>query len=648
MFFISLLPLLLCARAASDPGRPSLAVDLPSYLSTSDLLWDWSAASSDPLAPTRWFQGAYIGNGLLGALVTCSEANGTTPSLRIDVGRTDLWVRAQRQPIGWLTVSPFASPLVRVRMRLVLSNATLLVDLTLANGDGVQFMLFINAADPAGPLGVLCLFVTTLTGGADPLILSWTPDTSGNFANTTVSRGAVSGNPWGTDIEYYTQGGARDASGDGGTYTTAFTNFNEDCGQTLILAVASDQRSPATWSSRAAAVAAVAAGVDATVEGLQGASSGWWADFWGGSWLSFDSNGGAPLVTALESFTHIANYRYASAARFAMHDLMGPWGPGGPGKYGTTYCLGPWCQYCWDMNQQVMLYLPTPANRGALLARPALDMLPSALNGSWYSIYGSNGPAGGTNLLWWLAAVARYCSHHGDDDRALAQLLPALRGMLSNSGLRNGTADGLLHVEGCISPEYPMHRANDCSYDLAIFHWAAETALALATAGDPSDPALPIYADIASRLAPLPIDSTTGSYEVAAGVPFAVPHRHYSHLLAVYDLGLNEPAATMAASLDVWWNITCAGPQAHGPDYMGDDECRGFTQAAMGAMSNRLNRTKGALGNLTSYLRLVGLPNGVRREPRKQRPPFARRPFLYNPPPTHTHNFYAHFRADVW
>jgi hypothetical protein len=44
----------------------------------------------------------------------------------------------------------------------------------------VDFQLFINADDPTGPLGVLCLFVSTLTGGADPLIFSWTPDTSGN------------------------------------------------------------------------------------------------------------------------------------------------------------------------------------------------------------------------------------------------------------------------------------------------------------------------------------------------------------------------------------------------------------------------------------------------------------------------------------
>ena len=69
-----------------------------------------------------------------------------------------------------------------------------------------------------------------------------------------------------------------------------------------------------------------------------------------------------------------------------------------------------------------------------------------------------------------------------------------------------------------------------------IYRWAAQTALALATEFDPSDPALPTYVDITQRLAPYPIDPATGSWEVAVGVPFAVPHRHYSHMLALYDL----------------------------------------------------------------------------------------------------------------
>jgi len=495
-------------------------------------------------------------------------------------------------------------------MRLVLINATLYVNLTLESGIMVSFSLFINAAEPQGPTGVLCLFVSTLTGGQDPLLFSWTPDTTGNYANTTVSNGSTSGNSWGTPTQWWTQGGAP-VKGDGGTYTTALSVFNEDCGQTLILAVASDQRTQATWSSLPAALAAVSAGVAATVEGLSAASASWWWEFWSNtSFFSFDSHASAG-VTALEQFSHIAGYRYASGARFTMHDLMGPWGPGGPGPVGTTYCLGPWCQFCWDMNQQVMLLLPTPSNRGALLAAPALDMFPAFLNGTWYASYGSNPPTGGTNILWWLANVHRYGLYHGDDSRLLTSLYPALSSLLKSSGLKNGTSDAHLHVTGCLSPEYPMRPATDCSYDLAIFRWASRTAMALANEAYPEDPLLPLFTDISTRLAPYPIDPNTGSYEVAAGIPFSVPHRHYSHLLALYDLYLEDAPLTLSAGLDLWFNVTCAGPQKNGPDWKGDGECRGFTQAAMSSMSARLNRTEASLGNLTAYLKLVGLPNGM-------------------------------------
>jgi hypothetical protein len=65
------------------------------------------------------------------------------------------------------------------------------------------------------------------------------------------------------------------------------------------------------------------------------------------------------------------------------------------------------------MNQQVMLYLPSPSNRGVLLAKPAFDMLPSALNSSWTANYGSNGPSGSDNILWFTAQAWKYCLYHG-------------------------------------------------------------------------------------------------------------------------------------------------------------------------------------------------------------------------------------------
>ncbi len=125
--------------------------------------------------------------------------------------------------------------------------------------------------------------------------------------------------------------------------------------------------------------------------------------------------------------------------------------------------------------------------------------------------------------------------------------------------------------ERALYPPSTLVRVHCCAR--ARGRWAAETALALASAVDPSSPALPLFQDVVLRLAPCPVDNTTGSYMIAQGVPFAVPHRHYSHLLSVYDLGTSG-VDHMAPSVDLWWNITCAAAQAEWPNWQGDCECR--------------------------------------------------------------------------
>ena len=108
-------------------------------------------------------------------------------------------------------------------------------------------------------------------------------------------------------------------------------------------------------------------------------------------------------------------------------------------------------------------------------------------------------------------------------------LYAGLRAELMHSGLNNGT-DGRLHVNGCYSPEYTVPCPNtscvDCSYQLAILGGAALTAGALARTRYPADAeGLALFDDIVARIAPLPVDPKTGSWEIAVDLPFAVPHR---------------------------------------------------------------------------------------------------------------------------
>jgi hypothetical protein len=153
------------ARAAgvanvADPGRPSLVADLGAYLAGADLLYSWDATRYDKLAPVRWFQSAYVGNGLLGAMVTAvlDPSTNATSALRVDVSRTDVWACHQRAPTAYVTLRPAGgAAFSHVDMRLELLTARLRVNASLVGGGGLAFSLFVNAADPLGATGVLAL-----------------------------------------------------------------------------------------------------------------------------------------------------------------------------------------------------------------------------------------------------------------------------------------------------------------------------------------------------------------------------------------------------------------------------------------------------------------------------------------------------------
>ena len=61
----------------------------------------------------------------------------------------------------------------------------------------------------------------------------------------------------------------------------------------------------------------------------------------------------------------------------------------------------------------------------------------------------------------------------------------------------------------------------------------------------------------------------------------------------------------MHKSLDNWFRVTCNASNVF------NEECRGFTQCGMSAMSAVTGRAEAAVGNLTSLLDTVTTPNGM-------------------------------------
>ena len=216
--------------------------------------------------------------------------------------------------------------------------------------------------------------------------------------------------------------------------------------------------------------------------------------------------------------------------------------------------------------------------------------------------------------------------------------------------------DGLYHIVGCSSPEYRCYDPfgklacspeQDCNYELAQLRWGLQAALALtrqfgleanltaagvdavwwrALLGD--TPGLPDAAG-GAELVWYPYDNVTG-FRLDHACSFDCPHRHFSHLLQMYDLETVRfdsslpPAAVGSSgngggggtsssfvnalihrSLDRWYAVTCD------PANWFNEECRGFTHCGFSAMSAVSGRGAAAAGNLTQLLDTLITPNGM-------------------------------------
>ncbi len=112
---------LFCATSAVSAQAAEVRsdVDWEKFLARQDLVWD--------SMPTNWESGAFIGNGLLGAMIY----SGGTNALQWDVGRSDVTDKGDRVAIGRF-VMQFDQPITNGTMRLDLWNAEARGDLKTA------------------------------------------------------------------------------------------------------------------------------------------------------------------------------------------------------------------------------------------------------------------------------------------------------------------------------------------------------------------------------------------------------------------------------------------------------------------------------------------------------------------------------------
>ncbi|MER6948574.1 glycoside hydrolase family 95-like protein [Nonomuraea sp. NPDC000554] len=529
--------------AASTVSAPAAALELSGSLPIRDEMRDdhqWADFLKDQdllwsRFPRQWYEGPFIGNGLLASTVYLPEGQN---AVRFDVQHSEvqdhrLDIDAKyglcRLPIGYLTLEPKGT-ITAVDWRLDLWNAELrgtvtttlgTIDLTAYVHSERQLMLIRIRTDE--PERETAWTFTPLPSISPRQITNPDPNYQPNPPHTLKTDG---------DVNLCVQPLLA-----GGHYVTAYQEVARDDQRYLYVTVA---HSHPAETAQAPAVEAIRSARSRPPSLLTRSHRAWWHAFYPKSFVSLPDY-------RLQSFYWIQLYKIASATRehAPVMATTGPW-------------LQPtgWPNIWWNLNVQLEYWVINGSNHLELDAltrtldenrQVLIDHVPEAYRsdsagvsrssdryarGAQLGIPGQGQPELG-NLTWALHNVWLSYRHTMDTDTLRDVLFPLLRRSI-NYYLHFLTpgADGRLHLPTTFSPEYGG--APDCTFDLALIRWGCRTLLESAATLKVDDPLKQRWQQVLDTLVDYQVDQN--GYMIGAGVPFAKSHRHYSHLLQIYPL----------------------------------------------------------------------------------------------------------------
>jgi hypothetical protein len=513
-------------------------VDWAAFLGRHDLVWE--------RLPAGWGESAFIGNGLLGATIDVQEG-----ALGWTINRTDVVHGQSRFPIGRVVLKT-AGAVTAGTARLTLWDAEASGTVTTDRGE-VRWRSF-TASDPS-----VIVIVLEGRGGERAVDLDWSPAEARPprkvarreaFAPEdlhpapTVTRSPAEL----TSVQPFIGGGAHAES-------------IRRAGKTFYVSIGlGSDGAAALEEARGATAVAVRQGQARLAAGHRQR----WHAYYPASFLSFPD-------ARLEAYYWIQIYKLGSAMRAdgPILDLNGPW-----------FRATPWPAIWWNLNIQLTYSPLFRANRLDLAEslfrnldrnRQALiDNVPERLRGEAAAIGRSSGPdlvrtvdlataqsdaaREMGNLPWTMYYYWLQYRYQMDDRILRERVYPLLRRAIGNylAYVERGD-DGRWHLPATHSPE--LATMPDANYDLALLRWGLETLIASAQRLQFDDPLLPRWRDVLTNLTPFPRDSL--GLMVGRERPWKESHRHYSHLLAIYPLGLLSPdrpeeRALIETSLATW------------------------------------------------------------------------------------------------
>ncbi|MGW0845320.1 glycosyl hydrolase family 95 catalytic domain-containing protein [Streptomyces sp. NPDC002787] len=492
------------------------------FLRDQDLRWT--------RLPTRWYEGPFLGDGLLGSMVYqepgANRIRFTVQHGRVQDHRPEFgsgWGTC-RLPVGHLTLDPVGT-ITAVDWRLSLWNAELTGTVTTTAGTLTLSALIHDE-----------VLATRVAADGDERVV-WTFHPEEAISPRKISEAPPTGYtpnpPWTTRT---TTDGTEQVLQPLLTGQTA-TAYRRD-GDELLLSVG--HSAPSTTAAEADSLRHLRRA--RSYGALRRRHTRWWHAFYPKSFVSFPDE-------RLQSFHWIQLYKVASASRAGgpVMATCGPW-------LEPT----PWPAVWWNLNIQLEYWIvhgsnhleldalatTVRQNQEQLIANvPAAYRADSSGVGRSSDMFANRGvgrPGGGTevgNLTWALHNV--WLTYRHSMDKALLRdtVFPILRRTI-NYYLHFLTpgSDGRLHLPSTLSPEYPVVPPQDTNYDLALIRWGCQTLIDSAELLGVDDELIPRWQEVLTRLTPYPVDDN--GYMIGADTPYAQSHRHYSHLLMVYPLYL--------------------------------------------------------------------------------------------------------------
>ncbi|WP_042393266.1 glycosyl hydrolase family 95 catalytic domain-containing protein [Streptacidiphilus carbonis] len=571
--------------AAAEGGTAGAASGghgaVPGGIHAPESSWRELLADSDPVwqsMPRTWYEGPFLGNSRLGSgiyaepganavrfMVQHSEVQDHRPEFGSLFG-------LGRLPIGYFTLDPVGT-VTGVDWRLDLWNAELSGTVTTTAGV-LTLRALIHSAR-----GVLAVQVTPGPGESG---FGWTFHPARAISPRAQFKPLPAGyaaNPPATVAVHGSGRAAANAAVQtltaGGGHTTAWQEVVRGGSRTLYAAVA--HSFPADGHTDAA-LRTVRDASTHPLDALAADHRHWWNRYYQRSFLSIPD-------ARLQSFYWIQLYKVASASRrdSPVMATTGPW-------LEPT----PWPASWWNLNVQLEYWLINGSNhpeldaltrslseyreniRGQVLPQFRSDSLVMARSqditlthgvddgsGTYtVSVPGEDPPTPEVgNLTWALHNVWLGYRHSMDESVLRDVVFPMLRQSVNYylHFLALG-ADGRYHLPKTFSPEYGVDTP-DTNYDLALIRWGCGTLIDSARLLGVDDPLLPRWQDVLRRLTPYPVDGN--GFMIGAGQPFAMSHRHYSHMLSVYPLYLvnweqPENRDLIRTSVDHWISFTGA------------------------------------------------------------------------------------------